>query len=102
MAYVIALPAVLLLLACLLFASVGCATRLDPPPPPTVLLVSVDGLRPADITPAQMPVLNALGDAGVRAAGALYGYGSREELSRADYLCQTPDDIMRLALCGRM
>ena len=41
-------------------------------------------------------------DAGVRAAGALYGYGSREELSRADYLCQTPDDIMRLALCGRM
>ena len=56
-------------LACLLFASVGCATRLDPPPPPTVLLVSVDGLRPADITPAQMPVLNALGDAGVRADG---------------------------------
>ena len=56
-------------LACLLFACVGCATRLDPPPPPTVLLVSVDGLRPADITPAQMPVLNALGDAGVRADG---------------------------------
>ena len=56
-------------LACLLFASVGCATRPAPPPPPTVLLVSVDGLRPTDITPAQMPVLNALGDAGVRADG---------------------------------
>ena len=56
-------------LACLLLACAGCATRPAPPPPPTVLLVSVDGLRPTDITPAQMPVLNALGDAGVRADG---------------------------------
>ena len=34
----------------------------------TLLLVSVAGLRPADITAERMPALNALGDAGVRAA----------------------------------
>ncbi len=41
-------------------------------------------------------------DAAVRAAGVLYGYGSPEELFRADYFCQKPEDIVRLALCGRI
>ena len=56
-------------LACLLFAFAGCATRPDTTTPPTLLLVSVDGLRPADITAERMPALNALGDTGVRAEG---------------------------------
>jgi len=40
--------------------------------------------------------------AGVKAAGALYGYGSPAELARADFLCPQPEDIVRLALCGRL
>lgn len=35
--------------------------------------------------------------AGMRAAGVLYGYGSREELSGAEYLCESPADIVRCA-----
>ena len=63
-------------LACLLFAFAGCATRPDTTTPPTLLLVSVDGLRPADITAERMPALNALGDAGVRAEGMRPSYPS--------------------------
>ena len=46
---------------------VGCATQPPVSAPQTVILVSVDGLRPTDVTAARMPVLHALGDAGVRA-----------------------------------
>lgn len=63
-------------LACLLFAFAGCATRPDTTTPPTLLLVSVDGLRPADITAERMPALNALGDTGVRAEGMRPSYPS--------------------------
>ena len=63
-------------LACLLFALAGCATRPDAATPPTLLLVSVDGLRPADITRQQMPALQALGEAGVRAEGMRPSYPS--------------------------
>ncbi len=66
------------LLACALLAS-ACATR--PPStapvetqPATLLLVSVDGLRPADINAAAMPALTALGDANVRAEGMRPSY----------------------------
>lgn len=40
--------------------------------------------------------------AGVSAIGALYGYGSRDELERsgADHICETPDDLARLLLDG--
>ena len=40
--------------------------------------------------------------AGVSAIGALYGYGSREELEKsgADHICETPDDLARLLLDG--
>jgi predicted AlkP superfamily pyrophosphatase or phosphodiesterase len=54
----------------------GCATAPANPPPATVLLVSVDGLRPTDITPATMPALNALADANVRAVGMRPSYPS--------------------------
>ena len=37
---------------------------------------------------------------GMRAAGVLYGYGSREELSGAEYLCESPADLVRCAVSG--
>lgn len=52
----------------------GCASSPTPAAPQTLLLVSVDGLRPGDITAAQMPALNALGDANVRAEGMRPSY----------------------------
>jgi predicted AlkP superfamily pyrophosphatase or phosphodiesterase len=58
----------------------GCVTHGHRPPPAappaTVLLVSVDGLRPTDITAAQMPHLDALGKAHVRAEGMRPSYPS--------------------------
>ena len=68
------------LLAFALLAS-ACATRSPSTAPAaaqpaTLLLVSVDGLRPADVTPAQMPVLDALGNANVRAEGMRPSYPS--------------------------
>ena len=58
----------------LLLLSAGCAT----PPPPrhsaTLLLISVDGLRPADVNAAGMPALSALADANVRAEGMRPSY----------------------------
>lgn len=52
----------------------GCASTSSTNAPAAVLLVSVDGLRPTDITPAQMPVLDALGNANVRAVGMRPSY----------------------------
>lgn len=71
-------------LRCGLFSALlllsGCATQRPSPPSPatpaTLLLVSVDGLRPADVTAEQMPVLDALGDANVRAVGMRPSYPS--------------------------
>ena len=63
-----------LLLVALLLA--GCATQPPGRAPQTVLLVSVDGLRPTDVTAAQMPALHALGEAGVRADGMRPSYPS--------------------------
>ena len=59
----------------LLLLCAGCATR--PPAsqePATLVLVSVDGLRPADVTAAAMPALAALADANVRAEGMRPSY----------------------------
>ena len=41
--------------------------------------------------------------AGLACAGVLYGYGSREELAGAgaDFLCQTPQDVVGVALGAR-
>ncbi len=64
------------LLACLLLAVAGCASRPPAPSPRTVVLVSVDGLRPADIDAEAMPRLHALGEAGVRAEGMRPSYPS--------------------------
>ena len=61
-------------LAVVLFAIAGCATRPTATDPASVLLVSVDGLRPTDITADRMPVLHALGEAGVRAKGMRPSY----------------------------
>ena len=58
----------------LLLALTGCATHPAPTEPAGVLLVSVDGLRPTDITAKRMPVLHALGQAGVRADGMRPSY----------------------------
>ena len=64
------------LAACLLLA--GCATT--PPyaraPRHPLLLVSIDGLRPTDVTPAQMPNLSRLAQQGVRAAWMKPSYPS--------------------------
>lgn len=61
------------LLALALLAS-ACATRSPSTTPvetqpATLLLVSVDGLRPTDVRTDSMPVLTALGEANVRAEG---------------------------------
>lgn len=64
-------------LLALLLTLTGCST---PPPArqlPIVVLVSIDALRPSDVDAAQMPTLNALGDAGVRAAGMTPSYPSK-------------------------
>jgi predicted AlkP superfamily pyrophosphatase or phosphodiesterase len=61
-----------LLRACalaLLLLSAGCATPPHAHRPAALLLVSVDGLRPADVNATAMPALSALGDANVRADG---------------------------------
>lgn len=61
-----------LLRACalaLLLLSAGCATPPHAHRPATLLLVSVDGLRPADVNATAMPALAALGEANVRADG---------------------------------
>jgi len=62
----------------LLAAFGGCATA---PPVPTaprrpLLLISVDGLRPTDVTPSQMPNLSRLAQQGVRAAWMKPSYPS--------------------------
>ena len=67
-------PAFRITLFALVLLVPGCATRPVDPPPPTVLLVSVDGLRPSDVTTAGMPALHALGEAGVRADGMRPSY----------------------------
>ncbi|WP_256646476.1 ectonucleotide pyrophosphatase/phosphodiesterase [Thermomonas paludicola] len=58
----------------LILLQAGCASTSSTHAPAAVLLVSVDGLRPTDITPAQMPVLDALGNANVRAVGMRPSY----------------------------
>lgn len=68
------------LLAIALLAS-ACATRqpsthATAPQPATLLLISVDGLRPTDVTREQMPVLDALANANVRAEGMRPSYPS--------------------------
>ncbi len=63
-------------LALLLLAIAGCATRPHDEAAPPLLLISIDGLRPADITAQQMPVLHALGEAGARADGMRPSYPS--------------------------
>lgn len=45
----------------------GCANRPIAPERTPLLLVSIDGLRPTDITPQAMPHLSRLADSGVRA-----------------------------------
>ena len=58
----------------------GCATQPSSSPAtqrPPLLLISIDGLRPGDIDAAQMPTLNALGAAGVRAAWMTPSYPSK-------------------------
>lgn len=67
-----------LLSLALCLSAIGCAST-----PPhsaasaqTVLLVSVDGLRPSDVTAEQMPTLNAIAKRGVRAEGMRPSYPS--------------------------
>jgi len=66
----------LLLLALLLFVA-GCATRPAGVSHPPLLLISIDALRPSDVDATQMPTLNALADAGVRAAWMTPSYPSK-------------------------
>lgn len=71
------LPALALLLS-------ACATQAPNAPnapwaavrPATLVLISVDGLRPTDVTHEQMPVLDALANANVRAQGMRPSYPS--------------------------
>lgn len=55
----------------------GCASQPPADPRPPLLLVSIDGLRPTDVDANQMPILNALGDAGVRAEWMTPSYPSK-------------------------
>ena len=53
-------------------ATAGAAERADTPVPPTgraplVILISLDGTRPADLNPGDLPVLMGLADRGLRA-----------------------------------
>lgn len=52
----------------------GCASAPAIAPATSVILVSVDGLRPVDVNAAQMPNLDALGNANVRADGMQPSY----------------------------
>lgn len=61
-------------LAVIVLACGGCATRPLPGDAPPLLLISIDGLRPTDVTAQQMPVLHALGEGGVRAEGMRPSY----------------------------
>ncbi|RZA21463.1 MAG: alkaline phosphatase family protein [Lysobacteraceae bacterium] len=63
-------------LAVLLLALTGCTTTPPDTTPPSLLLISIDGLRPSDITARQMPALFAVGEAGVRAEGMRPSYPS--------------------------
>lgn len=57
----------------------GCSsqpTTSRTPAPATVVLISIDGLRPNDVTAQQMPHLNALGNDYVRADGMRPSYPS--------------------------
>ncbi|KAB2900252.1 MAG: hypothetical protein F9K31_05535 [Dokdonella sp.] len=57
----------LAVLATLLLALAGCATRKADPEPAALLLVSIDGLRTGDVTAEEMLALDALANADVRA-----------------------------------
>ncbi|RMH93569.1 alkaline phosphatase family protein [Lysobacter pythonis] len=64
-------------LALLVLAALsGCAHRPAESQPPALLLISIDGLRPRDITPEQMPNLSRLAESGVRAEGMRPSYPS--------------------------
>lgn len=66
--------------ALLALALSACATSQPTPPPPTLrtplLLISVDGLRPRDITAESMPHLTHLAKEGIRADGMRPSYPS--------------------------
>ena len=64
------------LLALLLLVT-GCTTRPPANIHPPLLLISIDALRPSDVDASQMPTLNALADAGVRAAWMTPSYPSK-------------------------
>ena len=65
------------LLSCLLLAACASHSPVPAPAPRTpLLLVSIDGLRPVDITPEQMPRLARLAESGVRAEGMRPSYPS--------------------------
>lgn len=70
----------LCLTLCLLPALAACGSQPIRPhatsPRPAVLLVSVDGLRPRDVTPERMPNASRLAAAGVRADGMRPSYPS--------------------------
>ena len=58
----------------LVLSLAGCTTHPVTDPQVAVVLVSVDGLRPADVTATQMPHLDALANANVRADGMRPSY----------------------------
>ena len=39
---------------------------------------------------------------GIKCAGVLWGFGSKDEMSAADFLVDTPDELERLVLCGSL
>ena len=65
-----------ILLVVALATAAAAASRAESSPepkpvrrPPAVVLISLDGTRPADLTPDRLPSLVALGEAGARAEG---------------------------------
>lgn len=60
----------------LAFAASPALADTAPAPRAPVLLISIDGLRPQDITPDTMPHVSALAQAGVRAQGMRPAYPS--------------------------
>ncbi len=66
---------------------VGCALELADMPKDRVLMV---GDRSFDVIGAHTM--------GIAAAGALWGYGSADELSIADYTAKTPADICKIVM----
>jgi predicted AlkP superfamily pyrophosphatase or phosphodiesterase len=54
-------------LSCLVLLAAGCATRPADPPPPTVVVVSLDGFRAAELDLGHAPNIAAIGRDGVRA-----------------------------------